>query len=194
MDVPQGGEELLATRECSGYLFGCVRGLHLCFGYSFVVVAMSTPVKTASPSNTRSSASREVLLDRILELERDNTRLRRNIDLHTEKNDNIMSLRYIRPTKYDGLLYFVDYYAQFLTVAAHHGWDDTTKGIVLLSHLEGKALSVAGACNTFAEMVEALSDACGREKGDAAALKLRSRCQKQGESLEELSRDIVGLV
>jgi aspartate carbamoyltransferase regulatory subunit len=43
-------------------------------------------------------------------------------------------------------------------------------------------------------MVEALSGAFGREKGDAAALKLRSRCQKQGESLEELSRDIVGLV
>ncbi|ELU15032.1 hypothetical protein CAPTEDRAFT_199047 [Capitella teleta] len=117
---------------------------------------MSTPVKTASPPKTRSSASREVLLDRILELERDNARLRRNIDLHTEKND--MSLRYIRPTKYDGVLYFEDYYAQFLTVAAHHGWDDTTKGIVLLSHLEGKALTVAGACNTFAEMVEALSD------------------------------------
>ncbi|ELU14477.1 hypothetical protein CAPTEDRAFT_187680 [Capitella teleta] len=156
MDVPQGRKELLATRECSGYLFGCVRGLHLCFGYSFVVVAMSTLVKTASPPKTRSSASREVLLDRLLELERDNARLRRNIDLHTEKND--MSLRYIRPTKYDGVLYFEDYYAQFLTVAAHHGWDDTTKGIVLLSHLEGKALTVAGACNTFAEMVEALSD------------------------------------
>ncbi|ELU08922.1 hypothetical protein CAPTEDRAFT_206998 [Capitella teleta] len=128
----------------------------------------------------------------ILELKRDNAHLQRNIGLHIEKND--MSLRCVLPTKYDGVLYFEDYYAQFLTIAAHHGWDDTIKGIVLLSHLEGKALSVAGACNTFVEMVDALSEACGREKGDAAVLKLRSRCQKQGESLEEFSIDIVDLV
>ncbi|ELU17142.1 hypothetical protein CAPTEDRAFT_212075 [Capitella teleta] len=128
----------------------------------------------------------------ILELKRDNARLQRNIGLHIEKND--MSLRCVIPTIYDGVLYFEDYYAQFLTIAAHHGWDDTIKGIVLHSHLEGKALSVAGACNTFVEMVDALSEACGREKGDAAVLKLQSRCQKQGESLEEFSIDIVGLV
>lgn len=147
---------------------------------------------------TRSMALKEDLADakeHIRQLE-DKIKSAEKEKISDDKKTKVQSvnsdcaLTWVRPTKYDGSIDFVDYLAQFSTVARYHGWDASMQAIVLMAQLEGRALCVAAHCVSYAEMVEVLTSAFSERQKDTAALSLRSRRQADGEDFGRLSLDL----
>ena len=98
----------------------------------------------------------------------------------------------IKPTKFNGKGDLEDYLTQFLAIAKFHGWSDEKKVVILMSKLEGEALSVAAVLRepTFSQLVKQLKENFSCEQQELAAIKLQNRVQLKDESLESLALDI----
>ena len=102
----------------------------------------------------------------------------------------------IKPTKYSGAADLNDYLTQFNSIAKFNGWSTSQKAVVLLSKLEGEALTAAAVLDdpTWDELVEHLRENFSNDRQELAALRLQNRLQQPEESLESLSLDIQKLV
>ena len=98
----------------------------------------------------------------------------------------------LMPMKYSGTSDFDEYLTQFEAIAGLQNWNDERKAVVLLSKLEGQALSIASTENqrTFSSLVACLRENFSPQQQTIFALKLNSRVQGKNETFEALANDI----
>ena len=98
----------------------------------------------------------------------------------------------IKPTKYNGTADLEDYLTQFRSIARFNGWSKDKQVVVLMSKLEGEALTAAAVLEnpSLDELIGQLKESFSSERQELASLKLQNRLQKPEESLETLALDI----
>jgi hypothetical protein len=98
----------------------------------------------------------------------------------------------LMPMKYSGKTDFDEYESQFEAIAGLQNWDDDRKAVVLLSKLEGQALTVATAepRTSYKDLVDCLKENFSPEQQTIFAMKLNSRVQGKDETYEALANDV----
>ena len=158
------------------------------------------PLKDQPPATNPVDVEGPILRQQYALLEREVHRreaeilsLKGELRLQTRK---AMKTSDLRPLKYDGTADFEDYLKQFLAIADFNEWNSQQKAVVLMSKLEGRALTAAAVLKdpSFQDIVTTLRKNFAVEQHDLASMKLRSRTQKTGETLEDLAVEIMKLV
>ena len=98
----------------------------------------------------------------------------------------------IKMPSYNGGTDFEEYLTQFISICEFQDWNDDEAAILLLSKLEGNALSVAAALDdqSLRSLVFHLRRQFSQDQEEVATLKLYGRNQKSDETFENLSLDI----
>ena len=101
----------------------------------------------------------------------------------------------LKPMKFNGKADLEDYLKQFEAISRFNQWEDRQRAVILMSKLEGEALTAAAVLEnpTFDEIVQQLRRIFSPQLQEIAALKLKSRRQESGETLESLSTDVYRL-
>ena len=94
----------------------------------------------------------------------------------------------LMPMKYSGSTDFDEYRQQFEAIASMNKWSEERRATMLLGRLEGPALSVASSSpdKTYEGLVGRLRENFSPEQAETSAMRLRTRVQAKGESLEAL--------
>ena len=98
----------------------------------------------------------------------------------------------IKPTKYNGSADLEDYLKQFMSIARFNSWSKEKQVVVLMSKLEGEALTAAAVLEnpSLDELISQLRESFSSERQELASLRLQNRLQKPDESLETLALDV----
>ena len=102
----------------------------------------------------------------------------------------------VKPSMYDGSTDWITYKNQFEKIAKTYNWSDQTKEFMLLTSLEGEALSAVGLHEdpSYEDMCFVLERSFGLGEEETAAAKLEARILRQDESLDHFARDLKKLV
>ena len=113
-----------------------------------------------------------------------------------EPRTETRGLAKISVSKFSGTEDLDDYLVQFEAVAQLQRWSTMEKSVILLSKLEGPALSAVNTCKTktYSDMVSCLKENFSPEQRELSLQKLQSRQQKKGENFSILAADILRLV
>ena len=108
-----------------------------------------------------------------------------------EQRSKVIKSADLKPMKFNGSADLEDYLKQFSSIARFNGWNSQQKVAVLMSKLEGEALTAAAVLRdpSFDELVRQLREIFSVDKQELASLKLKTYRQ-QDESLECLSLEI----
>ena len=111
-------------------------------------------------------------------------------DLQDQKSKVVKSAD-LRPMKFNGSADLEDYLKQFSSIARFNGWNSQQKAAVLMSKLEGEALTAAAVLvdPSFEDLVRQLREIFSVDKQELASLKLQTYRQQE-ESLEALSLEV----
>ena len=125
--------------------------------------------------------------------EQENLLLRKQ--LHEQQTRNVR-VADIKPTKYSGKADLEDYLCQFESIAAFNGWNDEQKAVVLISKLEGQALTAAAVLSnpSYAALVSHLRENFSQDPMELAAIKLQNLYQGPEDSIEKIALDVRKLV
>ena len=102
--------------------------------------------------------------------------------------------RKIKPPVFDGLVPWAVFRHQFETAARHNGWTEEEKATELIMVLQGKAadlLQTMLGCQEYQKLVDTMERRFGNNHmQEVYRNELKSRIQKQGETLQELEADV----
>ena len=146
-------------------------------------------VKPKRRSSSKTGIDVEILhsmSDQLNQLQRQYESLRK------EPRSETRSFPKISVSKFSGAEDLDDYLVQFEAVALLQKWSETEKNVILLSKLEGSALSAVNTAKTksYSDMVICLKENFSPEQRELSLQKLQSRVQKKGENFSILAADI----
>ena len=146
-----------------------------------------------TPSELESRMKYLTVLSELQQKEQEILTLRQR--LHSERSRVIKSAD-IKPTRYSGAADLEDYLTQFEAISKFNSWNAEQMAVVLLSKLEGEALTAATVLTnpTYSELVQQLRESFSNDRQELAALKLQNRFQQSDETLETVSLDLQKLV
>ena len=115
--------------------------------------------------------------------------------LHSERS-RVIKFADIKPTKYTGAADLEDYLTQFEAISKFNGWNAEQMAVVLLSKLEGEALTAATVLTnpTYSELVQQLRESFSNDRQELASPQTAKPVSAVYETLETMALDLQKLV
>ena len=148
--------------------------------------------RSSSTTGVKESELLRSLDDQCFQQREELRRLRQQYDALSNQPRIETRFPKISVSKFSGTEDLDDYLVQFEAVSQLQKWSDAEKHVLLLSKLEGSALSAVNTAKTktYTEMVVCLKENFSPEQRELSLQKLQSRQQKKGENFSILAADI----